>query len=82
MIYMKTIEILLWVFLGTIIIIASLVSSYFKYKYRTEQLKYIQENTDDKTFAKYLLYRQISAFIIIIMILGYLLYTGKMNGKL
>lgn len=79
---MKTIEILLWVFLGTIIIIASLVSSYFKYKYRTEQLKYIQENTDDKTFAKYLLYRQISAFIIIIMILGYLLYTGKMNGKL
>jgi len=82
MIYMKTIEILLWVFLGTIIIIASVVSSYFKYKYRTEQLKYIQENTDDKTFAKYLLYRQISAFIIIIIILGYLLYTGKMNGKL
>lgn len=79
---MKTIEILLWVFLGTIIIIASVVSSYFKYKYRTEQLKYIQENTDDKTFAKYLLYRQISAFIIIIIILGYLLYTGKMNGKL
>lgn len=79
---MNTSEILIWVFLGTIIIITSLVSSYFKYTYRTQQLKYIQEHTDDKTFAKYLLYKQIFALIIIVIIIGYFAYISKMNGKI
>lgn len=79
---MKISEILYYSLLAISLTIIIGISSYFKYRYRTEQLKYIQENTDDKTFAKYLLYRQISAFIIIIIIIGYLLYMGKMNGKL
>lgn len=79
---MKTSEILYYSLLAISLTITIGISSYFKYRYRTEQIKYIQENTDDKTFAKYILYRQISGFIIIIMILGYLLYIGKMNGKL
>ena len=74
---MKTSEILLFVFLGIVIAISSLVSSYFKYKYRTQQLKYVQENTDDKTFANYLLYKQFFGFIGVILIVGYLGYMAK-----
>lgn len=79
---MKISEILLWVFLGTIFIISITIRSHFKYTYRTQQLKYIQEHTDDKTFAKYLIYRQIVGVIVVIIMIAYLTYMAKMNGKI
>ena len=79
---MKTSEIFLWVFLAIIFIIITTISSYFKYTYRTQQLKYVQEHTDDKTFANYLFYRQIFGLIGLIIIIGYLGYMSKINGKI
>ena len=79
---MKTSELLLLVFVGIIVIITSTISSYFKYTYRTQQLKYVQEHTDDKTFAKYLFYRQLFGFIVVIIFVGYLVYMGKINHRI
>jgi hypothetical protein len=74
--YMKTSELLLWGFLGTILIIGTIISSYFKYTYRIKQLKYVQEHTDDKTFANYLFYRQLFGIMVVILVIAYLSY-GK-----
>lgn len=74
---MKTSEVLLWVFLLIILLITTTISSFFKYKFRTEQLKYIQENTDDKTFTSYLLFSQLFGLIIFVILIGYLGYMSK-----
>ena len=79
---MKTSELLLWMSFGTMIIVISSITSYFKYKYRTQQLKYVQEHTDDKTFANYLFYRQIYGLFVFILIFGYLAYMSKINRKI
>ena len=79
---MKTSEILLWLFVGIIVIITSTITSYFKYTYRTQQLKYVQEHTDDKTFAKYLFYKQLFGVILVIIFIGYLAYMAKINRKI
>ena len=79
---MKTNEILLWLFIGIIVILTSAISSYFKYTYRRERLKYVQENTDDKTFAKYLIYKEILGIISVFLIVGYLAYMSKINRRI
>ena len=56
-------------FLAIIIIIMLMVNSTYKQK----RLQYIRTNTDDKTFASYLVYKQAISILILLVILVFFL---------
>jgi hypothetical protein len=64
---MKISQIMYFAFLVIIIIIMLMVNSTYKQK----RLQYIRKNTDDKTFAWYLVYKQAISILILLVILVY-----------